>query len=77
LHASKPKVRCNIIDLNRSPKSFKLDNEIVRSQVTECPNVLDGSRSEHAVLSLCNATNYPKDCGYNACDYGYQHAPLA
>uniref|UniRef100_A0A915L335 Uncharacterized protein n=1 Tax=Romanomermis culicivorax TaxID=13658 RepID=A0A915L335_ROMCU len=56
LHASKPKVRCNIIDLNRSPKSFKLDNEIVRSQVPECPNVLDGSRSEHARVDIFSSS---------------------
>uniref|UniRef100_A0A915JVT0 Vitellogenin n=1 Tax=Romanomermis culicivorax TaxID=13658 RepID=A0A915JVT0_ROMCU len=59
----KREVRCDVEDLSNSPKHFKIINEAVQSQVAECPPFNDGSRSEHAVLSLCRATDYPINCG--------------
>uniref|UniRef100_A0A915L9R8 Uncharacterized protein n=1 Tax=Romanomermis culicivorax TaxID=13658 RepID=A0A915L9R8_ROMCU len=59
----KREVRCDVEDLNNSPRHFKIINEAVQSQVAECPPFNDGSRSEHAVLALCQAADYPLNCG--------------
>uniref|UniRef100_A0A915LBF7 Uncharacterized protein n=1 Tax=Romanomermis culicivorax TaxID=13658 RepID=A0A915LBF7_ROMCU len=59
----KREVRCDVEDLTNSPRHFKIINEAVQSQVAECPPLNDGSRSEHAVLSLCRAADYPMNCG--------------
>uniref|UniRef100_A0A915KCK0 Uncharacterized protein n=1 Tax=Romanomermis culicivorax TaxID=13658 RepID=A0A915KCK0_ROMCU len=40
LQKSEQTVRCNMIYYVNSPNFFKLDNEIVRSQVAECPNLV-------------------------------------